>query len=246
MKAAFLCVSVACALTVIPYVSQAAPIQLQVTVVNEGNTNCNSYVVSGTNFNFAADITGYCSGPGIYGMPGGTLQSSVTIFAPTYPVNALGYGQTLGSINVPENPGRVAFFTGSFTASGPSVTIPSPAPSGTFQLQTIVTLQGTLNACLLPAGAVGGGPCDPNYANFATVNFNLTGTDVFQGDCIDPYTCLFSQTFTATASSVPEPASLGMVSVAGLCLLASLNTKRHDRKNALLTQAERIPPGPVN
>lgn len=237
MKTAFLALSVACVLTLMPYVSEAAPIQLQVTSVSEDNTTCNSYVVSGANFNFAANITGFCSGPGIYGAPGGTLQSSVTIFAPTYPVNVLGYGQTLGGIGVPENPGRVAFFTGSFTSSGASLTIPSPAPTGTFQLQTTVTLQGTLNACLLPAGAVGGGPCDPNYADFATVNFNLTGIDVFRGGCIDPYTCLFDESFTATASPVPEPAPLGTVIIASVGLLAGLKVTRRNRKNALRTQA---------
>ncbi len=236
MKAGLPSLVVACALAVTPYCCEAAPIQLQVTSVSEGNTDCNTYTVSGANFSFASDIFGYCSGQGIYGSPGGTLPSSVVISAPPYPTNTPGQGQTLGGISVPGNPGRVAFFTGFFSSSGPAVAIPS-SPTGNLQLQTTVTLQGTLTACLLPAGAISGGPCDPAYTDFAIVNFDLTGLDVFTGGCLDAYTCFFSQNFTATASAVPEPAALGTMSVAGLGLVVSLFLKQRNQKITSRTQA---------
>lgn len=212
-------------------VLKSAPIQLQVTSVQEGNTNCNGFTVRGANFQFSANITGYCSGPGIYGEPGGSFFSSVNIYAPpTDQQFVQGRGPTLGTIDVPENPGRVAYFTGSITAYGSPVPIPFDARgSGQLQLSTPVFLQGSLTACLLPAGAFSGGSCDPNYINFATVNFYVAGTDVFTGSIPSfAFGGYFREEFTGVGVASPEPATFALMGIAafGALFHSSLRRKR--------------------
>lgn len=230
MKLRF-CLSAVCLLTFLRGLSDAAPIQLQATSVIETNGYCNHYTVSGSNFNLQDNIFGFCGGsPYHYASGGDTLNSFVLIAAPDSSMPILGQGQTLGQVNLPEAQGRLAYFTGTIRYAEPAVSIPLSA-NGTLQLATEVHLQGTLNACLLPVGFTGGS-CDPAFANYATVNVDLTGMDTFFLTCDTTSFCQYTESFAATTASVPEPASFFMLCPAGLLAVLRIAKRRQTISSA--------------
>ncbi len=218
----------------------AAPIQLQVTTATVSLGECFSYyvqgTVEGTSFAFNSNLFGYCGGSGPYAIAGDTIPSYVNITAPDYPSPILGQGSTYVNLPIPENPGRSAYVIGRLVAYGAPITIPSSGPPVGSQ----ILLQGTLSVCLLPAGA-SGGPCDPNYLNFGTVNFNVLGTNFINGAYSNPYGFYYTQDYIGTAAAaaaIPEPASFALVGLAALVTAFGYFRPRHRRtasisKNAL-------------
>lgn len=200
---------------------EAAPVILQATaVVNNGE--CHSYVF-GDNFSFSQIETFGCSSREFSGAAG-VLWPTYQESNPEFDALVVGY------VNVPENPGRLAVAYGGQYGSTyvlTNVTVPDNY-SGSIPFN--VVLNGTLQVCLLPASAQTPndiGPCDPAYADFATINVNVAGQNVMNFNHGLPV----NDEFVGTAAAAPEPANLEIVGCGAL--LVGWLGKRMDLQKTL-------------
>jgi hypothetical protein len=216
-------------LTISP--ANAAPIlNLQATAVSEsviGGQPCD-FIVSGPNFEFRQDVVGYCSGTMRTGP--GPLSGFVDISTPGYGgQTAPLQGPTTGDIDVPQNPGRYAEFFGSVSADD-LVTVPSS--NVPFQLGVDVSLTGSFTACLLPLHGGPSSSCDPSYMDFANIDVDIVGQDVFSFTPIGDGEYTYTEAFTGTLAPVPEPASGYLSGATFLCAASFLLFKRGRPFNA--------------
>ena len=204
--------------------ASAAPISLQATSVS---TNPCGFTLSGDAFSFSGSYSP-CSQL-LYSntSSGALLTPSASVYGPTYG-QAEGQKLALGSINLPENPGRTAVVTGAISAISP-YELSVPISFVPVQLSGLVRLTGTLSACLLPANVVVDAPCDPQYQNFAEIHVDVLGPDVFSlnprpitGTVVNYQ---YTEQYIGTAAAVPEPSTWACFGL-GCALMLFLSRKR--------------------
>ncbi len=203
-----------------PTALSAAPIVLQATTLT--SVGCGPTL---TGDNFSLDGVGYnAANQGC----GGRIE-------------AVGIGQQtplVGTLNVPDNPGRFAIAYSS--AYQPSlykfVPLPSVPDNFTGTISVNVVLSGTVQVCLADAGVPTPGAalyfgCDPQFADFGVININVAGVASYYAYNGDIGIRSFLG-FSGTSAAAPEPAHLGLAAGAILLFLPFVVQQQRRRTRA--------------
>ena len=205
--------------------AQADPILLTATSATyAAGPQFTSGTVSGPGFTLSESVRG---GIGIVNVaPGSELYALARIAGSQKQPQTDFDTQIIGSIQVGEV-ARDALFEGSASTPPGRITLSKNPDEISTAPSLPLTITGSFSGCLAdPAFHL---QCDPNYLNYATVQVALAGTFTFNLGTPNNYIFrLFSENYLAT-TPVPEPASLGLLTLVFLTWIAIRNPLRQRR-----------------